>query len=220
MRISIMLDRDYFLAHINGEPALIGHDTYNEVFPGDIIHISSNYKRDWYVNDAHTGLQDREDDAMYSAIYTSVPDEGAAFTGAIVVELKDDDGSKEDTFPYSLLPVHVTSPWGFLGSDGIPHKVSPDTFREDVFIHGLGEMICSATGNKVSVKILKNEEKYASYPNTCGIIRADGGFLFVINESEDRKNPKIQSFGFDTLEDVREYVADKFVKGQQAITEI
>ncbi len=190
MRICFVCDPRYFLIHINGEPAIIGEEQYNEVIYGDNIVISTNYKRDFYVNGVHAGLHDKGYDLQYQSIYTVVPDEPAGFTSSISLSYGEGDEPEShfinDTFPYVLSPVYVSSPWDFFGTDGIPRRVSAEDFAFRQKTNMIAELFRTSgkPGRIPYFRCLSSIDDYEEFPNNCGIVKYRGEYIFVLNDGE------------------------------------
>ncbi len=185
MNLKISYDKDFFIVQINGaqicKGSLRSPDEY-DVKIGDIIRISTTYKRNWTVNGKAIGLQDKEDDAMYQNVYTMVTHDNPKGSKLIVSLRADSDGFVGDYLPHSLADVDVTCPneWRFFKSSSTPSKSNFEQFKELCEIWDFGEYVRQLKiDDGLRFKRLSRVKDYYGLKNICGIVKETDKFLWV-----------------------------------------
>ena len=63
MRLNVIIDQEHFIVHLNN--MCIKNEESYSVHAGDIIRITSNFERNFFLNGEPIGLFDKKDDALY-----------------------------------------------------------------------------------------------------------------------------------------------------------
>ncbi len=183
MQLTITFDERHFLVQIGSDSVKSGIVT--NVESGDMIRISSNYERNFFLNSSPIGLFDENDDAMYQNIYTLVPESDVAM-GKLDVSFAKND-TMGDALPYSVADAFISSPggWRFFKSPACPFRVNIKHFRELEKIFSFGLFVSSLRMPRYRFKILDSLESYMRIKNACGVLRDGDDFLFIYQGESD-----------------------------------
>ena len=215
MNLKIEYDRDIFLVQINGSPinkGVLRSDSEYDIKAGDIIRISTTYKRNWYVNGKAIGLQDKEDDAMYQNVFTMVTQDLQRAGRLIISFRKDPIGDlMGDYLPHSLADVDVSCPseWRFFKSSSTPAKGNIGTFKDMCEIWDFGEFLRMLETNTLRFKRLSKAKDYYGLKNVCGIVKENGKYLWISNGDKDDGSDHVEK-AYDTLSELTSSVPIEF----------
>lgn len=199
--MSISYDLAYFLIHVNDMPYMGGR-----VNSGDRIRVSTNYRRNFFVNSKPIGIFDKSDDAMYQNVYCIVPDNNS---GDIRIILKDDLGG--DVLPYSVADVNILCPdgWHFFGCSSYPDRndYSIATFQEK---ERLWELSATIIEHKKGIrfKVLRSLDDFDGFSDVCGIVADGKGYTFVIVDEDGH----VGASHFDKFSELSDYVLLRFLR--------
>ncbi len=179
--INIDYDSELFIVQINGKSPSISPSGDVSVLAGDLLRITTTYKRNWYVNGKPIGLQDEVDDAMYQNVYTLIPD-NAGKTDAISIKIVKGNSSLDgDVFPYSVADASISCPagWHFFESPSEVIRVNKKSFMEHEIIWDLGEFIRGLNLSEYTYKTFPTSRDYFDKVGLCGVVKEDDGYCFV-----------------------------------------
>lgn len=184
MQLTVTYDELHFFVEVKGETVRNG--TVLNVNDGDLIRITSNYERNFFLNLKPIGLFDEKDDAMYQNVFTLVPESDAPF-GTLDVAFPKDD-KMGDAVPYSVADAHISAPsgWHFFHTPAFPIRVVTSYFRELEKAYIFGEFVRSLKMDRYCFKILSSPDKFEGIKNACGVFKqAENDYLWIYKESDD-----------------------------------
>lgn len=197
MNLKVDYDKDLFIIQVNGNPLAKGplrSEKECDVKIGDMIRISTTYKRNWYVNGKAIGLQDKEDDAMYQNIYTMITSEGKSGSRLSVSFKAESFGLSGDYLPHSVADVEITCPldWRFFKSSSTPAKNDFEKFKDTCAIWDFGEYVRQLGNNSLRFKRLSQLKDYYGLKNVCGIVKDNDSYIWVLTGDGQDKSGFIE----------------------------
>ncbi len=180
MQLGITFDDSHFIVQLNGDCVRSGIVT--SANSGDVVRISTNYERNFFVNSSPIGMFDKDDDAMYQNVFTLIPDSDQ-LQGKLDVGFPKTD-SLGDALPYSVADAHITAPvgWHFFRAPAYPLRVGAAHFRELEKVYSLGLFVASLKLPQYRFKILQRLDDFRGIKNACGVAKEGDDYLWVFHE--------------------------------------
>ncbi len=184
MNLKVEYDKELFIVQINGNPLIKGSlrsDKEYSIKLGDVIRISTTYKRNWFVNGKAIGLQDKEDDAMYQNVYTIVTSDSSVGNTLTIAFKPETNGLAGDYLPHSVADVNITCPhdWRFFKSSSTPTKSDLGKFKDMCAIWDFGEYVRQLGNGSPRFKRLNKVRDYYGMKNVCGVVKEDGAYIWI-----------------------------------------
>lgn len=214
--INIDYDSELFIVQVNGKSPSISSTGDISVLAGDLLRITTTYKRNWFVNGKPIGLQDEIDDAMYQNVYTLIP-ENTGKTDILSVGLAKGKGSLDgDVFPYSVADAAISCPlgWHFFESPSEIFRVTKKSFNEKEILWDLGEFIRSLKLSEYTYKTLPTSRDYFDKVGLCGVVKEDDMYCFVHQGEYTLDSEPMDSFErkyFDSLSELADTIKSELM---------